>query len=462
MELRADPCEGDPCPGEPECVADADYLHADCVCESGQVPFRELCIDDPCEPNPCQSLHRTVCSVAKDGEAICGCDDAYISDGLGGCIPDPLSDDWLVMIYLNADNNLENVGYDDLEEMVAAGYNHRVKVVVLFDSYREDSGATRRLILGPDGVRVLDVLPEADMADGQTLADFGQWALLHYPARKAALILWDHGTGWTKRTFSSEGPSTGYKGFNSDEHGSSGELSISSGEYGQALAALHDLRGRPLDLVGFDACYMGMWEVALATAPYADFLVASMDQEPDSGWAYNNVLGVLVADPSLDARTFGAYIVTSFSQDSTENDTLALVDLKELGDVTKALGKLSAAMLARPDLYPSIEELRSRAQKVFLFETYRDLRHVAQLFASSPDLSLEIRQAATELNTATDASLPAVFIHERYENGHGMTIYFPGHGGWVHPSYVQDGAPWVAESLWDDFLLDFAGLPDIP
>jgi len=44
---------------------------------------------------------------------------------------------------------------------------------------------------------VVESVGEVDMGDPQTLIDFVTWAVQKYPAQKYALILSDHGGGWT-------------------------------------------------------------------------------------------------------------------------------------------------------------------------------------------------------------------------------------------------------------------------
>lgn len=53
--------------------------------------------------------------------------------------------------------------------------------------------------------------------------------------------------------------------------------------------------GQPLklDIIGFDACLMAMYEVGSVMAPYAHYLLASELLEPGTGWDYSS-LGRLV------------------------------------------------------------------------------------------------------------------------------------------------------------------------
>ena len=57
-----------------------------------------------------------------------------------------------------------------------------------------------------------------------------------------------------------------------------------------------------LDLLGFDACLMGMHEVAYATRGLANYLVGSEEVEPGAGYPYDAVLSGLSANTKIEAR----------------------------------------------------------------------------------------------------------------------------------------------------------------
>jgi hypothetical protein len=47
-----------------------------------------------------------------------------------------------------------------------------------------------------------------------------------------------------------------------------------------------------LDIIGFDACLMAMYEVGSTLAPYAHYLLASELLEPGHGWDYASLAGI--------------------------------------------------------------------------------------------------------------------------------------------------------------------------
>ena len=44
-------------------------------------------------------------------------------------------------------------------------------------------------------IKLAEEVPLASMGEAQTLTDFIRWSVENYPAKKYALVLWDHGTG---------------------------------------------------------------------------------------------------------------------------------------------------------------------------------------------------------------------------------------------------------------------------
>jgi hypothetical protein len=370
----------------------------------------------------------------------------------GPCVPDPSAKDWTFLVYLNADNNLESYGYQDLAEMAVAGSTAEVDIVVLIDSLTADGGAARKLYITSGGSTELEHMGEIDMGSWQTLADFGAWAVTSYPARHYALVLWDHGDGWTATA--RQGPLL-TKGFSTDDHGSAAGISIASGDYARALAAITAARGDKLDLVGFDACLMGMWEIAAASEPFARLLVASEETIPSTGWPYDDLLVPLVGNPQMTATELGTTIVDSYYADTSANETLALIDLETMSSLQAAVSALADALLAHPSLFPAVETARQSAQMFSSFDEYRDLVAAATEIAALPGAPGSLTAPATALVN----QLATTIVHNRAQSSHpqahGLAIYFPAHGGGSNAAYTGPGAVWSEQTSWDEFLAAF-------
>jgi len=449
--LRADPCAQDPCPGAPECEALPDWSSFRCTCPAGSIPSAEACVDDPCIPNPCAAVpHQSRCTAAlPQGTAVCGCDLGYLDDGAGGCALDPAANEWVFVEFLNGDNNLEANAYGDLDEMTRAGSSPYVHVVVLMDSDARDAGHARRIYVRQGSAEVVQDMGELDMSDGRVLRDFVVWALQTYPARHRALVLWDHGDGW--RIQAPGHPVV--KGFSTDDHGGSGDISIASGEFGQALAGIVAVLGDKLDLLAFDACLMGMWEVADAAAPYARVFVASEDTVPSTGFPYEALLGPFVASTGTTAAQLGAAMADTYHDASADNVTLSAVDLDAQPALDAAVSAFADALLAHPEVFDKVETARA-ASLAFDDPESVDLGDFAHRVAAMTSCPADLAAAANAL----EAQLGRSVLHNRARAPRapatGLAIYLPGRGERMDRAYSS--GVWSAATHWDEFLAAFA------
>ena len=110
-----------------------------------------------------------------------------------------------------------------------------------------------------------------DMGDVCTLESFLELALYYAPSEHLMVSMWNHGGG----------PMSGME---LDENT---DNAISVPEYVDFTEALFNARGKKTDILGFDVCLLGNLEVALNVAPYADYMVASAETEPGTGWFYD-------------------------------------------------------------------------------------------------------------------------------------------------------------------------------
>jgi hypothetical protein len=445
--LECDPLAAcDDASGEAQCVCvegtqdhDGDGLCApDCATAALDCGLHRRC-DDASGEAAC------VCARGYDGEGCDACAAGFEPD-LFGCGPDH---EWTFLVYMDADNDLEPFGLDDLEELVESGSTDEVHVVAFVDTF---SGPAS--IYSFDGGLATEVVDagEVDMGDWRTLRDFGVWAVSHYPARRTALVLWDHGDGWK-----SAAGTAGYKAFANDAHGSGAGISIAGGDYARALAEIVDAQGgERLALVGFDACLMGTWEVAAATAPFADLLVASSEVEPLEGWAYRAPLRRLGADPTMSAAELATELVDEYHAASPLHFTLAAVGLASFDRVNAAVSALADALLASPEAAADLDAVRRDTQG-FDDPDARDLLDLAGRIAALPLATPELVAAASALEGELSLAIVHALAQPTHPGAHGLSIHLPAPGSGLDPAYRGPGAIWAEETTWDELLLELAG-----
>ena len=94
-----------------------------------------------------------------------------------------------------------------------------------------------------------------------------------------------------------------------------------------------------VNLLGFDACLMGMTEIGYQLRDHSQVMVASEETIPYDGYPYDQFLDDLVADPSMSAATLGGYMVDAYGvyYGSSGECTLSSIDLSQMGNAGTGL-----------------------------------------------------------------------------------------------------------------------------
>ena len=176
-----------------------------------------------------------------------------------------------------------------------------------------------------DGFSLVEELPLQSMASPETLTDFIRWGAEQYPAKKTALVLWDHGMGSKSGLFIDE-------------------------LFDRDIMYLYELRdalknsGVHLENIIFDACLMANIETAWNVRDCAEWMTASEEVVPGGGSAIGDWLQELISHPGCDGKQLGRWIcdMTQIMYDN-ENDRQArtllkwfVIKLSEIDRVVKA------------------------------------------------------------------------------------------------------------------------------
>ncbi|OGS55288.1 MAG: hypothetical protein A3J79_05550, partial [Elusimicrobia bacterium RIFOXYB2_FULL_62_6] len=264
--------------------------------------------------------------------------------------------EWTVMVYMNGKNDLEVAGLYNLNKMELAGSNDSLNIVTEIGrmngqendvSFDGNWTGSRRYYVTQDSneekikSKKIQSFDKVDMGDWKHLADFAKWAKTNYPARRYALIVWNHGSGWvtTKGRFVNKGISYD---FETKNHISTPELGLAMKEIGK------------VDILGYDACLMQMAEVVYETKDYADFVVASEETVPGTGFPYDAVLKSFA--PSRSTEELANSMVSAFDGFYSlkgKKVTLSSVKVSELGGFMASFNGWTDALLAfdkKPEL----------------------------------------------------------------------------------------------------------------
>lgn len=320
-----------------------------------------------------------------------------------------------VMVYMcGADlESRSGMATRDLNEMVYADISDKVNVIV------ETGGATKwqnsvisastnqRWKVEKGGLVALDKnVGSKQMTDPNTLVDFINFAAKNYPADRYMLIFWDHGGG-------------SVSGYGYDELYPNRTMTID--EISNALKKT----GIKYDFVGFDACLMAGMETAMAVEPCADYLIASEETEPGTGWYYTNWLSALSANTSISTVDLAKNIIDDFtsacaSASSRSKTTLSVIDLAEfkgvIPDVLAGFGTSLNTQL-KSENYQDVAKARSDTRE------FASSSHIDQVDLVNFCNNLGTKEAL-EL---ADAVKGCVKYNKTFNvtNAYGMSIYFP-------------------------------------
>jgi len=269
---------------------------------------------------------------------------------------------WTIGIYMCADNGMNDQAYVDLAEMMAIGSTSEVNIVVQVDNAARDSNPNcRRYLIAKNKRHLLADLGEVDMADTLEIAAFARFLGQRFPARNYGMVFWDHASGWYPAD-SQEVPLV--RSVLLDESHNS-YVSVSGGELRAALRNCRQELGKRLTLLGFDACLMGSVEVGAEVSEYADYLLASEGLVPWGGFPYDEMLGILVARPTLLPTEFLEQMCEKYVEAYPGEDVcLSGVDLRQLERVMPVLRRTLS------DVDPRAPELRDARKAVQTFASY--------------------------------------------------------------------------------------------
>lgn len=389
---------------------------------------------------------------------------------------------WNILVYLDADNNLERYATYDIDEMESAlAGTEDFNIIVLVDRYHGMSSidgenwtnarayrilpntlsghfASERIALPELGISTT-MGNEVDMGSTNTLIAFVDHCLSNYPADYNMLIFWNHGEGW-KSVSSAESKSV-------CEDDTSGSILLNS----EIAAALS---GKNIDVIGFDACRMGSIEILAELQSSADYLIGSPYDEPGNGWNYTDFLFEFARSDGTPTSLVQSAVSTYATNYEYRTSTLMGYDLSRVPDLLSAfeeyatnLCSLTNAYTNAPNEYlPSSFCVRTNIESVLHYSTdyHIDLGHLAAVLSN---------EAATDLISAIGSTVVSKWIHPYLQDASGIWVYhrtpFKGYSSNFPYGFSRDFAEYSGSytnfsvfqgsSAWVDFLRAYWLMP---
>lgn len=301
----------------------------------------------------------------------------------------------------------------DLNEMMKADLSDKINLIICTGgcskwNNNKVSNSRNQIfrVQGNDLVKIEDDFGNLTMTEPENLTRFIKYCDSKFKADRNMLIFWDHGGGSV----------SGYGYDETDPRASSMTLTMIN-------SALKDA-GVKFDAIGFDACLMATLETALVCNNYADYLIASEETEPGTGWYYTGWLNKLSDNTSektvyIAQKIIDDFVAASCSASSGAKVTLSVVDLAELqGTVPEALSDFasSTGKLISGDEYKTVASARAGARQ----------------FAQSSKINqVDLIDLANRIGTDDASDLAKVlkgsikYNKTTISRSNGLSIYFP-------------------------------------
>ncbi|WP_457568662.1 clostripain-related cysteine peptidase [Desulfurobacterium sp.] len=348
------------------------------------------------------------------------------------------SSSWIFAVYMAGDNNLSSYVTYDLGEMMAAGSDSNVRVLVLCDR-----GAGTTLYEVRKGwLKPVKVFGNLDTGNPATLKLFIEEIKNRFSFKKAAIVLWDHGDGWEDAAF---------------DNTASSALKMAD-----IKKVFNDTDFHP-EFLGFDECLAGMAEVFYTFKDIANITVASEASEPGYGWEYASLINSLKKHPEWKGEDLGKAAVDVYYQFySNRTDycqpecTLASVSSENASAIAAAVNLFaSRAINGTSALLQDISSARDNTTEPesYYFPFYADLYSFADKINETV-ADPGIKDAAVAIMDA----VRGIYFKSTGSELNGVSIYFPDSREEYFEDYFNTTLNDFSATLWDDFLIDYYGV----
>jgi len=340
-------------------------------------------------------------------------------------------DSWNILVYLQADNNLNDLTQTDLDELMAVGSSDEVNVLVFMDKLDDYAYL---YYIEPRGMVLLDYEyngVEVNTGDPVVFEKFVTYAEDNYPAEHTLIFFWDHG-----------GPTAGVGLDDTTPEGVSDWLT-----HHELIAALD---GHTVDVLAMDECSIGQIEVMYEYSMGLDtqYVVASESSIGYRGFPYDWILERLVTYPNMTAYDLSLVCVQEFQElfmttpYKTEIlTTQSVIDLKMVVPLACALTNLTDLLKADIPAYKSIIKY-AQAQSIMPWSSRSlgriDLPTLVECIGSKAPAGSEVRSAAEEFMRLYEKTVPAMGVTKNSDKyGYqGMGILFPQSASFLTVAYA--------------------------
>jgi hypothetical protein len=410
---------------------------------------------------------------------------------------------WTILTYISAHNNLDQLGRRSLLEILKVGSTSEVVHGVLYDGH---AGAARYVMGAPGTVQHQEQLGSFDSGDPDGLIATAKWLFEAHPAERYGIVLWSHGTGWepgeieavaqearpgaqadpaeSRERAVAPGSRVLFRStlrviLKPDEPAERAILfddgtghSLDTLELARVLTRTAEAIGQQIEMLGMDACLMGNIEVAYEVRKAVRYLVASEELVPGHSWPYQDIFGVLRANPEQNGADLARVVVNRYVSFYTTNPpgagdvTKVALDLGGIEELARETDRLADALRADMNKHGDAlwrvqqgvrqRETESGKRRPSKFDYHLwDIGSLAVGLAESEAISSSLQQAAARTAQAVLPGANGVLAEGHrgawFDGISGVSTYLipPGQRR-ISPSYAT--LAFAKDTQWDEML----------
>lgn len=374
---------------------------------------------------------------------------------------------WSFLTYMQADNDIISQVAHNCKDMQKVGSTNEINILLQLQRPSEKVSSRYKILQ--------NAIVEKNSTKYEALGNFEdaiinsmEWVAGDFPARHYALVLWNYSNnGADRSSFISQSPNSwlmppgmqrSFRQSNAMFRDHIEQYMLDTASLGNACRRIKTSIKKNIDVLGIDACLMGLFEIAYEVKDAVDFLIVSQHAKPTTGWSYAGVLSTLIGIPTISTEEFGTAITRTYAdlyghgQHATPTYTLATVNLSKIPAAVEAFNKVIGTLkqLQSLDSAASAASIKAaRANTVaFSVPDYIDLidffDNLDTEFSSiataprkdkkveNPYKSLfnktikELSLATTEAKEKISQAITAAALGPSFEGkAHGLSVYFP-------------------------------------
>ncbi len=355
-------------------------------------------------------------------------------------------DPFALMTFFALDNDLDN-GTGIVSRLnSAAAASSKTPAVTLYDGSRDNDSVY--YVQTPGRSVEKASVGEVDSGTAKGLADFMAFGAPKVTGKRRVLSMADHGGGIVR-------------GICSDWNGPGGKKIIHMPEVAGVL------QSTPVDMMLFDACFMGMAEVAYELRGKADVVIGAQTTTRGD-FPYAEIVETL--DRNVDATNQEAAKAVLKDVAANANYTVAFgaVDVTKMDAVAQQMKQLVAVMAPKvPTMKKQMQQAIGAAQAyawetdpgMAMYNSYKDFGDVMAQFEKLGDPAIakaaaDVKAAVKEAVLAESHRSGGMFSREKLDRVSGVALYAVA-GGSVESKYLTRA--WSRDTGWGDLLVKING-----